>query len=247
MINKQYLVSSINKYNLGGLVESVIWEIENNILTVKFNSPSKEMVGLIKCNNITLENSKTAISNTSQLLKLINIANNDIILSYIKKGNIYSKLIISDSQFTSNYALADSIIIPKAGEYSGDVEFEIVATLDDTDINSMVKAKNALAESEVVLVKPYYEITGDMNLEMEFGGGVEHANKVSFFIKSVEQPPTKLNDFSLNYNSSLIKEILNYNKDMINGKISISLKGIMKLEFETEHVKSIYYLVANNN
>jgi phenylalanine-4-hydroxylase len=42
----------------------------------------------------------------------------------------------------------------------------------------------------------------------------------------------------------MIKEIMYCNKDMVGGSISINLEGIMKLEFENDSVKSIYYLVS---
>lgn len=247
MINKQYLLSSINKYSLGGLIESVKWEIKDKYLTVKFNSPSKEMIGIVKCKNIPLEDSIIAISNTTQLVKLIGIADNQLILSYTKQGKLITKLIISDNQFNSNYALADLIIIPKAGELTEKIEFEIKATLDETDINSIIKAKGALSESENVVIKPHYGFDNELQIEMEFGGGIEHANKVSFFIKNVEQLIEEQFDFSNDYNSEIIKDILYYNKDMVSGTIQISLQGIMKIEFENENSISTYYLVSKNS
>ena len=46
------------------------------------------------------------------------------------------------------------------------------------------------------------------------------------------------------YNSNMIKEIMYCNKDMVSGRMSISLEGIMKIEFEGENLKSTYYLVS---
>jgi hypothetical protein len=46
------------------------------------------------------------------------------------------------------------------------------------------------------------------------------------------------------YNSNLLKEILSNNKDVVGGRISITLEGLMKLEFYKENLKSIYYIVA---
>jgi hypothetical protein len=42
----------------------------------------------------------------------------------------------------------------------------------------------------------------------------------------------------------MIKEIMYCNKDMVSGRMSISLEGIMKIEFEGENLKSTYYLVS---
>ena len=83
----------------------------------------------------------------------------------------------------------------------------------------------------------------NFKLKMQFGGNVEHANKVSFYIPGAET--TDLPDnFKEHYNSNMIKEIMYCNKDMVGGTISINLEGIMKLEFENDSLKSTYYLVS---
>ena len=81
------------------------------------------------------------------------------------------------------------------------------------------------------------------NVSGEFGGNVEHANKVSFYIPQA----TSLNlpdDFKEHFNSNMIKEIMYCNKDMASGNIKINLEGIMELTFENENIKSTYYLVS---
>jgi hypothetical protein len=39
MINKGELLSIINKYYLNAMVEATRWNIENNTVTIRFNSP----------------------------------------------------------------------------------------------------------------------------------------------------------------------------------------------------------------
>ena len=51
MIQKLELTAAISKYYLNGMNESVIWDIKDNILNVKFSSPSKEMLGNISFHN----------------------------------------------------------------------------------------------------------------------------------------------------------------------------------------------------
>ena len=135
------------------------------------------------------------------------------------------------------------MIIPKAGELSDDTEWNIEAPLDNESINAIVRAKSALAESETVVIKPHENADGEFQIEMQFGGNVEHANKVSFYIPNAETNELP-EDFKEHYNSNMIKEIMYCNKDMVGGSISINLEGIMKLEFENDSVKSIYYLVS---
>lgn len=243
MINKLTLTSVISKYYLNGMVEAVKWIIQDENMVIKFNAPTKDMIGRVEFKGMPLEDSTIAISNTTQLNKLIAITNGYLELKYEKINKFITKLIIADNQFTLNYALADTMIIPKAGELGDIIEWNIEAPLDNESINAIVKAKGALAESETVVIKPFENEDGEFQIEMQFGGNVEHANKVSFYIPGAET--TNLpDDFKEHYNSNMIKEIMYCNKDMAGGSISINLEGIMKLEFENENIKSTYYLVS---
>ena len=247
MINKLDLVSIISKYHLNGMNEAVKWDIKDNKLTIKFTAPDRSMIGVVTCDDFELEDSSIAISNTTQLNKLLAITNGYLELSYVKQHKLISKLIIADNQFTLNYALADTMIIPKAGEYIGDGVYNIEATLDNESINAIVKAKSALADTDTVVFQPVINAaTLETQLEMMFGGNIEYSNKVSFYLSNIET-----NDlpsmFKVNYNSNLIKEIMYCNKDVTNCTIGINLGGVMRLAFDNGNIKSEYYVIAKES
>lgn len=242
MIQKLELQSVINKYYLNGLVEATKWEIKGKKLSIKYTSPTKEMVGEVTHTNFTLEDSTIGISNTSQLLKLISITGGDILLSYVKNNKVFTKLIISDNQFTVNYTLADTLTIPKTGAYTGPEEYNLETSIDKEAILALIKAKSALEDSKTVMLKPTTDMEGEFLLELVFGGDIEYSNKVSYYIPNFVKNNVPY-DFSLGFNSDLLKEILVVNKDAEKAKISINLEGLMKLEFETTNIKSTYYLV----
>lgn len=241
MISKVELQSLINKYYLNGLIEAVKWEIKNNNLTVKFTAPTREMVGELTYSNFPLEDSNVGIINTSQLLKLINITAGDVMLSYIKNNKIFSKLVISDNQFTTYYTLADILTIPKSGEYNGPDVFDMEMTLNKDIINSLIKAKSALPDSSVVVLKPSISLDGDFELELSFGGDIEYSNKVSYFLSNVTKQDTP--NFELHFNSDNLKEILSANKEADEAKLFVNLQGLMKLEFKSKNTQNKYYLV----
>ena len=242
MVSKLELQNIINKYHLNGGVEAVTWLIKDNKLNINFTSNTKEMIGSIEATEFKVEDSTIGISNTSQLLKLTGITNGDLKLDFIKNRQIPIKLIISDNQFTLNYALADILNIPKSGKFNGEEIYDFESDLDQDSVNSIIKAKSALADSETVVFKPYKDFDGTFQLECIFGGDIEYANKVSFYLTNFTKQSTN-QDFELHFNSTLIKEILYCNKDFDKGKIFINLEGLIKLEFETKTIKSIYYLV----
>jgi hypothetical protein len=243
MINKIELQSVINKYYLNGLIEAVKWDVKDDNLNIKFTAPTREMIGEISHNNFKLEDSSFGISNTSQLLKLINITTNEVILSFIKNNKIFNKLIIADQQFTVNYSLADILTIPKTGAYNGSEEWDIEIDLESEVVVALIKAKSALPESTTVIINPYKSLDGDPQLELTFGGDIEYANKVSYYL-NINKNTNK--DFELAFNSDLLKEILSCNKEYTSAKMSVNLEGLIKLEFKTDKTTSTYYIVKKD-
>ena len=246
MINKADLVSIISKYYLNGLNEAVKWEIKDKKLTIKSTTSNNTMIGTVTYDGIELEDSIIGISSTSQLNKLISITNGYLKLEYIKQHKLITKLIILDNQFTLNYALADTMIIPKPGEYIGDGVYNITADLDNESINAIVKAKSSLADSDTVVFKPFTNDDGDLQLEMQFGGNIEYSNKVSFYLPNI-QTNNLPHNFQAHYYSDVVKEIMYCNKDVVGGKMSINLDGVMKLEFDNGNLKSEYYIIQKEN
>ena len=237
MISKLVLQSVIEKYHLNGLIENVKWDInKNKQLTVNFMAPTREMLGKVVYNGFPLPESSIGISNTTQLDKLLAITSGDLVLDYVKEGKIITKLLLADEQFNLNYALADLLTIPKPGEYNGAEEYDVEVKLDNEIISALIKAKNALTNSENVVVEP-----DSLGLGFTFGGDVEYANKVSYFIQNVTQPE---NTFKLTYSSNLLKEILVCNKDMDEGTLYVRGDGLMKMIFNKENLQSVYYIVA---
>ena len=240
MISKLELQSVIEKYHLNGLIENVKWEVDKNKqLTINFMSPTREMLGRVVYNGFPLPESAIGINNTTQLDKLLAITSGDLVLDYVKESKIITKLLIADEQFNLNYALSDLLTIPKPGEYNGPEEYNIETKLDNEIISALVKAKNALTNSENVVVKP-----DTLGLGFTFGGDVEYANKVSYYIQNIA--PSEI-DFELTYNSNLLKEILVNNKDMENGTLHVNNNGLMKIMFNSKNIQSIYYIVAKEN
>jgi hypothetical protein len=237
MISKLELQAIIEKYHLKGLIENVKWEIDSNKkLTINFMAPTREMIGSLTYDEFPLPESEIGINNTTQLDKLLSITSGDLILDYAKEGKIISKLLIADQQFNLNYSLADLLTVPKPGSYNGPEEYDVETTIDNEITTALVKAKNALPNSENVVIKP--SLNG---LEFTFGGDVEYANKVSYSIQNIDITDKT---FKLTYNSDLLKEILVANKNADNSKLYVNSNGLMKIEFNYKNLQSKYYLVA---
>lgn len=241
MINKITLQSVIGKYYLNGLVESVKWTTENNALEIDFQSPNKDMIGRVKHTNFPLEDSEIAVYDTSKLNKLLGIASGEVVLELEKQQSIYTKLIISDLNYTLNFSLTDLLMIQEIGEVTDPNNYEIQSELESEEITAIVRAHNAL-ESDNVIIKIDKNLDNEDVLVMSFGDVSNHTNKIDYQI-----PNSTLDNVpygtKIPFNSALIKNILNNNKDAESASLKVNSQGLMKLEFTGEDWESFYYIV----
>ncbi len=241
MTDKLDLVSIISKYHLHGVVEQVRWDVKDNTLGIGFNSPDKGLLGRIDYKNFPVEDSVIAIGSTSQLVKLIGITNGYLNIEYTKRHKLITQMVIADNQYTLNYALADTNHIPASGELAGEFEYNATAEIDNESISAIVKAKQALADANTVVVKYSPNEDNEDRIELCFGGNIQYSNKVSFYLQDVNLEDTNIDE---HYDSTRIKEIMYANKDMTSGKLSLSLQDErqnQKLRFENENLKSKRY------
>ena len=241
MINKNELQSTISKYYLNGLVESVKWTIEDNALEINFQSPNKDMIGRVIHTNFPLENSEFAVYDTSKLNKLLGITSGEVVLELEKQQAIYTKLIISDLNYTLNFSLTDLLMIQDVGSATDPDNYEIEAELGSEEVSAIIKAHSAL-ESDNVIVKIDRDLDGEDTLVMSFGDNSNHTNKIDYQVPnaSLENVPYGI---QIPFNSAMIKTILNNNKDAESSILKVNSRGLMKLEFKSEYWKSFYYII----
>ena len=244
MINKQKLQSIISKYYLNGLTQSVKWVTENGKLDICFVSDNKDLAGDIECKISPVEDSELAIFDTAQLNKLISVTNGDLLLTLEKNHKVYSKLYIQDSSFNVAYNLADSLLIPKRGTITFPESYDIIIDLNSEVVDNLIKAKNVLSGISDMMITTIEDEDRGRIIEFSFGDIGNYSNKIRY---SIDEGITIGQDIKLPFNSDLFKEILNSNKDLESGKISISEEGFMKLEFSTEDISSVYYMVRKED
>ena len=237
MVNKLIFKSVIDKYHLGEN-ESVKWVTRNNQLTVDFMSLSKEVIGRIVHDGFDLEDSDLAIFDTKKLLNLISITSGDLLLTLEKTKSVFTKLHLADNAFNLTYALADPLLIGKVGTVNSP-EWDATATLEKEDIFNLVKAKSALGDVNNILISTGIDVNGDNIILFTFGDESGHNNKITYQVYANITP----SDISIPFNSDAFRNILHVNKDMDEGKMYLSYKGLMKFEFKSPNSSSEYYLI----
>jgi|TARA_R110000803_G_scaffold77898_3_gene142837 hypothetical protein len=244
MINKSKLQSIISKYYLNGLVQSVRWLTENGKLSISFVSENKDICGDLICEVSPVEDSEIAIFDTSQLNKLISVTSGELLLTLEKQHKIFSKLYVQDLSFNVAYSLADSLLVPKRGKIEFPDNYDVIIDLTSEIVSSLIKAKNALTDINDVLISTQEDPDRGTVVEFGFGDLNDFSNKIKY---TVHENTEIKKDIKLPFNSDSFKNILVSNKDLESGKLSLTEDGFMKLEFQTEDIKTLYYLVRKED
>jgi len=240
MINKNKLQSVISKYYLSGLVESVKWKVKDNTLSIDFMSPNRDMIGKVEFDKFDVKNCELAIFDTSQFNKLLAITTNEVLIEPVK-----NKLLISDIHYNLHYSLADPLLIEKVGNVS-DQEYNIEFSLNQEQVGSIIKAIEALSNSNTVCLNKTETIAGDDSLEFVFGENQEHANKIVYPLEDITvlKPTT---EFNIPFSSEIFKNIFRANRDCDSVHVKMNIEGLLKIDFEGEDIKSHYYIVRRQD
>ena len=239
MINKSALTSVISKYYLNGLNNQVKWRIKDKKLTIYAGEAGR--VCKVEHLNLPLEDSELGVFDTHKLSKLISITNGDLMVSLEKIKSVYTKMHIADSNFDLTYSLADILILGKNTYYEDPESFEIELDLSKEDIDALIKAKNALTDINSMLITSTTDMDGTNICEFIFGDNTGFSNRISYQI----QGNISKSSIEIPFDSDIFKDILNANKDMDNGTLKLSEVGMLKLNFNSEEIKSEYFVARN--
>jgi hypothetical protein len=241
-MDKSQLQSIIQKYHINGLVEQVLWNIADKEINIHFMTSARDVIGHLIQKNIDLPDSEIAIYSTSQLLKLLNILNKDIILDLEQTNSVYTKLRIQDQEYNLYFTLANPMIIENVGKVNEPQEYDVILPLSSEQMFSFIKARNALSKDTTnVKITTTKDFSGANLIQFEMGNLSNYSNKISFsFPAKINQPVEAV------FNSDIIKDIFQVNKDIDKCIISIKNEGLMKIEFSTEETQIKYFTIKNS-
>lgn len=237
-MNKQNLTRFIQKYALGGVIESVAWKSENDKLSVRFISDDKTMLGEVDLDKFTEPNFNIGIYTTSLLKNLIGILDNDIALKVDKVNDKAVSVKLSSDNTETSYQLADLGVIPTVPDLKTLPDFDITIEMTPMMIDKFVKAKGALSDIDTFTV-----FTEDGDLKMAIGYSSISTNRVTFVCEKAYSGEVKPISFSAKY----LKEILTANKEATSAKLMVSPDGLAHINFIIDDFNCRYYLVEVSN
>ena len=239
MVNKNTLQSIISKYYLNGFNNTVKWRIQDNTLTIYAGKKGRVCKTVLK--HFEFEDCELGIFDTNKLNKLLSITSGDLILTPDKINKVYTKLHIADANYDLTYSLADIFVIDKVNYVRDIEEYEIQLDLGNDDIDKLIKAKNALADQNNMLITSTKDPDGNPICEFIFGDNTGFSNKITYKM----QGNITQEDIKIPFDADLLKDIFAANKDMESGKLKLSAMGLLKLEFTSPLIDTEYFLGRN--
>jgi len=228
-MKKASLEQFINRYNLGGEVESVKITSTDSEMKVSFISDDKTLLGEVTSKEGEFPNGEFGVYTTSQLKALLGVLESsmdvDSTESYIK---------FSDKGTSVNYMLADLSVIPVVPDLKAVPPMNVQITLDDDFTSKFIKSKGALSESDTFT----FECKGGKG-EIILGYSSINTNRISMKVECKCDGDVSPISFSAKY----LKEILNANRGSKAASLQISSQGLANIQFEKDNLTSKYYLV----
>lgn len=237
-MNKNNLLKFIQKYSLGGLIESVAWNAEGTKLSVRFISDDKTLLGEVEFNAFTSTPFNVGIYTTSLLKNMIGVLDNDIALKVDKAGDKAITLKLSSDDTETSYQLADLGVIPPVPDLKALPDFGISIDMTSQMVDRFIKAKGALSDVDTFTI---FTESGDLKLAIGYSS--ISTNRVTFNAIKGFDGEVKPISFSSKY----LKEILTANKEATNAKLKVSVDGLAHVEFQIDDFVCKYYLVEISN
>ena len=228
-MEKLKLDGFINRYNLGGEVESVMINSTDDSVSVKMISDDKTLLGDVTVKENEFPNGEFGIYSTSQLKGLLSVLD-----SSIKVEETTGAIKFSDKGTKVQYMLAAPSVIPAVPDLKALPEFDSDLTLDDEFVNKFIKSKGALADADT-----FTFTCKDNKGEIILGYSSINSNRISINVNCVCEGDIEPIAFSAKY----LKAILIANKGSNKSSLKISSKGLAHLSFEDGDYVSNYYLV----
>ena len=235
-MNKQKLVKFIDKYNLGGLVNSAILSFKDNTLNTRFTSGDKSLLGILSMDKWDFEDGEFGVYNTEQLVKLLSVLDDDVTMTVSKAGDKAVSIQMSDSVSKVNYMLTDTSVIsrPPVPE-SLPQNFELKININQQFITKFISGKQALPETDTFTI-----VTNNDKANVVIGYASVNTNRVTIPVSTTEYKHMDL----ISFNAGNFKEILSANKECESALLEVSPDGIARITFKIDNYKSTYYLVA---
>ena len=234
----------IKRYHLGGKIESVVWKVENETLSIKFVAVDRSMLGMLQLKDFDGISDEVSLGvlTTSQLVKMLDFVGDDINISLDKvdQGDEIKvtsmKLKLLDSEKRVNFMLADLAVIPKPKNIKTMPTFGVSLNISKENIEDFNKGKAALPDTKSFTMVKNSKIN---KYELVIGYSSQATNTAYL---PVEYTVTEDIDRPISFSADFFKEILTANKTANSITANISNDGLCHVNVKDGDFDIDYYL-----
>ena len=237
-MQKSKLDRFIQKYNLGGNVNSVKWKSSGDTLTTSFVTPDKSLLGNVKVDKFQFESAELGVYQTDQLQKLLNVLSDNIDLSLVKVDDKAISMKVKNGPLSVDYVLSDLSVITDPPALKKLPDFQTVIKLDSNFINSFIKGKSALSDVDMFTI-----VNNSKENQVNVIIGYSESTNTNRVNIPVETTSSGLTD-PITFNANLFKEVLVANKECTSAVLEVSNEGLAKVNFKIDDYDSTYFIVA---
>ena len=237
-MQKAKLDRFIQKYTLGGNVQSVKWKSQNDSIVTKFITPDKSLLGTVSVSNFDFDDAELGVYSTEQLQKLLNVLTDDVNLSLTKFGDKAVSLNVKNGSASVDYVLSDLSVIAEAPALKKLPDFGTEIKLDTKFIQTFIKGKSALSDVDLFTV-----VSDTKGTRIVIGHSSTNTNRVNIPVDTTRCDIDK----PISFNADLFKEVLLANRECTSAKLEVSTDGLARVNFKVDDYDSTYYIVASQD
>ena len=238
-IEKDKLSRFIQKYHLGGEVNSVKWSCHGDKLTTSLVTANKSLLGNLEMKKFPMDKIDLGIYKTKELKGMLSVLGSDVDVDIKQVDNKAYYLTVKNGSTSLDYVLSDLSVIPDPPALKKLPDFDTTLKLDTDFIDTFVKAKSALSD-----VDTFTLVNKNDGLDVIIGyASSTHTNRVTIDSK-LDGTNGLTKDIS--FNANLFKEVLLANKECTSGLFEISNEGLGKLTFNVDDFSVTYFMVADS-
>jgi len=228
-MNKNKFEGFLNRYNLGGEVESVMINVENDTVSTRMISDDKTLLGTVSMKESALPVGRYGVYTTSQLKQLLSVLDNNIEVTAND-----SSLVFTDEVSKMQYMRAQESVIPNVPDLKDLPNFDVEITLDDEFVNRFIKSTGALSDSDK------FTFTSKNGVhEIVLGFATINTNRISIKVDAKVEKDVD----SISFSAKFLKAILVVNKGSTQSSLKIATGGLCVASFAGGDYTSEYFLV----
>lgn len=250
-MKKEKLLNFIQKYYVGGLVDSVLWKVEGKSLTVHGLAEGKSIRNVVVCNDVEIDDCELIIVNTEVLTNLLSALDDDIKVKVNLHKNIPVSLKMEDSAIDLNYMLGHPDILMDDDGLSNRIHAEKKAAiktegliptikfeLDKEGMNRFIKSKTALGK----VCTKFALLTDDSTVDLILNYDTNNSNRIQM---SVGAEITEQLFDPVFFNADIVSQVYSVNKncDTATFEVIVSDRGsLLVLNFNGDGWNSMYLI-----